>query len=143
MADLLSASGAAVRAADVLLRCAGGRAVMLRMPAPASAADAAEQLGLAVPEFQDVELAPVAFRTARARVAEGKAARWELLVSASAVEALVGSLGHSAAAALFAEAFGVLVDDVLMTVESATGSEIGGAPYVYRLMLRAPVVAAV
>src|SRR5665213_1558946 len=79
MADLLSASAAAVRAADVLLRCAGGRAVMLRMPAPASAADVAEQLGLAGPEFQDVELAPVAFRTARARVAEGKAARWELL----------------------------------------------------------------
>ena len=66
-----------------------------------------------------------------------------LLVSASAVEALVGSLGYSAAAVLFAEAFGVLVDGVLMTVESATESEIGGAPYVYRLMLRAPVAAAV
>jgi hypothetical protein len=143
MADLLSASGAAVRAADVLLRCAGGRAVMLRTPAPASAADVAEQLGSAVPGFQDVELAPVAFRAARARVAEGKAARWELLVSASAVEALVGSLGYSAAAVLFAEAFGVLVDGVLMTVESATESEIGGAPYVYRLMLRAPIAAAV
>ena len=116
---------------------------MLRMPAPASAADVAEQLGLAAPEFQDVELAPVAFRTARARVAEGKAARWELLVSASAVEALVGSLGYSAAGVLFAEAFGVLVDDVLMTVESVTESEIGGAPYVYRLMLRAPIAAAV
>jgi hypothetical protein len=139
MADLVNGSAAAVRAADVLLRCAGGRAVMLRMPAPPSAADAAEQLGLAVPGFQDVELAPVAFRTARARVAEGKAARWELLVSATAVEALVGSLGYSAATVLFAEAFGVLVDGVLMTVESATGSEIGGTPYVYRLMLRAPV----
>ena len=143
MADLLSASTAAVRAADVLLRCAGGRAVMLRMPAPANAGEAAEQLGLAVPAFQDLELAPVAFRTARARVAEGKATRWELLVSASAVEALVGSLGYAAVTVLFAEAFGVLVDGVLMTVESATGSEIGGIPYVYRLMLRAPFAATV
>ena len=139
MADLLSTSGAAVRAADALLRCAGGRAVMLRMPAPASAGDAAEQLGLATPEFQDVELAPVVFRTARARVADGKAARWELMVSATAVERLVGSLGYSAAGVLFADAFGVLVDGVLMAVESATGSELGGAPYVYRLVLRAPV----
>lgn len=116
---------------------------MLRMPAPADAGDVAEQLGLATPEFQDVELAPVVFRTARARVAEGKAARWELLVSASAVETLVGSLGYSAAAVLFADAFGVLVDGVLMTVESATESEIGGAPYVYRLVLRAPVATVV
>lgn len=132
-----------MRAADVLLRCAGGRAVLLRMPAPASAGDVAEQLGLETPQFQDVELAPVVFRTARARVAEGKAARWELLVSASAVERLAGSLGYAAAGVLFADAFGVLVDGVLMAVESATGSELGGAPYVYRLVLRAPVALAV
>jgi hypothetical protein len=138
MADLLNASGATVRAADVLLRCAGGRAVMLRMPAPASAGDAAEQLGLAVPEFQDVELAPVVFRKARAGVSNGKGARWELLVSATAVSALVGSLGYAAADVLFADAFGVLVDGVLMTVESATGEQVAGAPYVYRLVLRAP-----
>jgi hypothetical protein len=139
MADLLNASGAAVRAADVLLRCAGGRTVMLRMPAPASAGDAAEQLGLAVPEFQDVELAPVVFRRTRARIADGKAAHWELLVSATAVSALVGSLGFSAAGVLFADAFGVLVDGVLMEVESVTATELGGAPAIYRLTLREPV----
>ena len=37
---------------------------MLRLPAPAVPGDATEQLGLAVPEFQDVELAPVVFRSA-------------------------------------------------------------------------------
>lgn len=138
MADLLSDAGAAARAADALLRGVGGRAVMLRMPATASAADAAEQLCLAVPEFQDVELAPVVFRSARARVAEGKAARWELLVSATAVEALVGSLGYGAAEALFGAAFGVLTDGVLMAVESTTGMEVRGSAYLYRLLLRAP-----
>ena len=37
----------------------------------------------------------------------------------------------------------MLVDGVLMEVESATESEVGGAPYVYRLVLRAPVALAV
>jgi hypothetical protein len=132
---MANASIVARRAADVLLSCAGGRSVLLRMPAPASAGDTTEQLGLAVPEFQDVELAPVAFRKARATVA----AKRELMVSATAVNAVVGSLGYSAASVLFATAFGVLVDGVLMEVESATESEVGGAPYVYRLVLREPM----
>jgi len=139
MANLRDASLVARRAADVLLQCAGGRAVLLRIPAPASAADTTEQLGLAAPAFQDVELAPVVFRKARATTAESKAAKWELMVSATAVSALVGSLGYSAAGVLFATAFGVLVDGVLMEVESATESEVGGAPYVYRLVLREPL----
>jgi hypothetical protein len=138
MADLLGATGVAARAADVLLRGTGGRAVMLRMPAPAGAGDVAEQLGLEVPGFQDMELAPVVFRSARAAVAEGKAAKWEMLVSATAVDGLTGSQGYSAASVLFAGAFGVLVDEVLMAVESVTAAEVNGAVYVYRLVLRAP-----
>jgi hypothetical protein len=139
MADLVSGSAAAVRAADVLLRGAGGRTVLLRMPAQASAGDVTEQLGLAVPEFQDVALSPVVFRKARVTTAVGEAARWELMVSATAVLGLVGSLGYSSAGVLFAAAFGVLIDGVLMEVVSATESEVYGAPYVYRLVLRAPV----
>lgn len=139
MADLQRDSGATVRAADVLLRGVGGRSVTLRMPAPASAGDVTEQLGLATPEFQDVELAPVVFRSARAKVAEAKAVRWELLVSGTAVHALSGSLGYGAAEALFGAAFGVLIDGTLMTVESVTAAEVNGTPYLYRLVLRAPV----
>jgi hypothetical protein len=144
MADLVSGGGAAVRAADVLLRCAGGRSVLLRMPANASAGDTTEQLGLAAPEFQDVELAPVVFRKTRQAVSAlsakaDKAARWELMVSATAVQGVVGSLGYSAASVLFAVAFGVLIDGVLMEVVSATESEVFGTPYVYRLVLQAPL----
>lgn len=139
MADLRNASMMAQRAADVLLQCAGGRAVLLRIPAPAIAGDTTEQLGLATPTFQDVELAPVVFRKARTTSAEGKAAKWELMVSATAVNALVGSLGYSAGSVLFAVAFGVLIDGVLLEVESATESEVDGAPYVYRVVLRAPL----
>ena len=118
--------------------------MLLRMPAPASAGDTTEQLGLAVPEFQDIALSPVVFRKARQAASAlsltaDKGARWEMMVSATAVRTLVGSLGYSAASVLFATAFGVLIDGVLMEVESATQSEIYGTPYVYRLLLRAPV----
>ncbi len=65
--------------------------------------------------------------------------QYELLVSATAVESLIGSQGFASAEALFAVAFGVLIEDVLYEITSATTSEIGGAPYLYRLMLRAPL----
>lgn len=143
MADLLMDSGAAVRTANVLLRGVGGRSVLLRIPATASFGDITEQLGLATPQFQDVELAPVVFRSARATVAEGKAAKWELLVAGDAVEALVGSLGYGAAESLFGAAFGVLVDGVLMTIESTTAAETKGSSYLYRLVVRAPLSQAV
>lgn len=139
MADLLNNSDAALRSAETLLRGIGGRSVLLRMPAMAGAGDVTEQLGLAQPQFQDVELAPVVFRSARAKVVEGKAPQWELLVSGRAVQTLTGSLGFAAAESMFAAAFGVLIDGVLMTVASATAAEAGGAAYLYRLVLRAPV----
>lgn len=148
MANLVNGATAAVRAADVLLRCTGGRSVLLRLPANASAGDTTEQLGLAVPEFQDVELAPVVFRKARQAasalsVKSDKGSRWELMVSATVVQELVGSLGYSATSVLFATAFGVLIDGVLMEVISATESEVFGTPYVYRLVLQAPLALAV
>jgi hypothetical protein len=139
MGNLVSAAGGTQRAADVLLRAAGGRSVMLRMPAPAVPADMTEQLGIATPTFQDLLLAPVVYRKARAIVTEGKAARWELLVSATTVESLVGSLAYGSASVLFAAAFGVLSDDELFEIESATEEQVFGQPYVYRLILRAPL----
>ena len=62
-----------------------------------------------------------------------------LLVSASAVSGIVGSLGYSAADVLFAGAYGVLVDDALLEVVSVTEQEAGGVPYMYRLTLREPL----
>ena len=151
MADQIPATGANARAADVLLRALGGVSVMLRMPAPAVPADTTEQLGLATPLFQDLPLAPVVFRKARAtitsnsgapsfRAAEGGTTKWELLVSPSAVRALVGSLDYASASVLFANACGVLVDgDQLLEIVSATQEPVFGEPYVYRLVARAPL----
>ena len=123
----------------MLLRTANGRVVMLRMPAPAIPGSAAEQLGLAVPEFQDVALAPVVFRKARAKVGAGKATLREVLVSATAVTALVTNSGFASASAMFASAFGVLVDEALLTIVSFSEIEAGGVICGYRLLLCEPV----
>ena len=135
----------AARAADVLLRALGGRSVRLRMPAPAVPADPTEQLGLATPEFQDLALAPVVCRKARATVSADQAARWDLLVSATAVEKLVGSLAYASASVLFANACGVLTGEgaELLEILSAAQEPLLGRPYVYRLLVRAPLAQAV
>ncbi|MDE3104436.1 MAG: hypothetical protein KGK08_04605 [Acidobacteriota bacterium] len=133
------AAGAARRAADALLWKAGGRSVVLRLAAPGMAADATEQLGLAVPGYQDVVVEPAVFRRARARVTPEKVTRWEMLLSASGVEMALAPTGFVAASAIFAQAYGVLVDGTLLAVESVTESEVGGLPYVYRLLVRQPL----
>jgi hypothetical protein len=129
MANLLC-SDAAVRAADTLLRANGGRAVLLRLPAPAVANNDGEQLGLATPQFQDVELAPTAFRKAETTST--------LLISGSAVKAVVGSLQFNSAEVLFETAAGIVVDGVLYTILSSVATTSDGATYVYSLELRAP-----
>ena len=128
-------------ATDILLRAMGGRSVILRMPAPAVPADPTEQLGLATPLFQDIPLAPAVYRKARAILSEGKPAKSELLVSASAVQRIVGSLAFASASILFASAVGILAgpdNTELFEIVSTSTEEAHGQPYVYRLLLRTP-----
>jgi hypothetical protein len=127
-----------VRMSDSLLRSLGGRTVLLHIPAPAIEGDLGEQLGLAAPEFQDVELAPAVLRRVRAKIAVGvheQVAQYELMVSASAVEKVVGTLAYDSAAVLFAQATGVLVDGELLEIASFAPSEAFGVAYLYRLGL--------
>ena len=122
---------AAVRAAEAVLRANGGRWVQLRMPAPAVAGSVAEELGLATPGFQEVALGPVVFRKAESTA--------KLLVAASAVKALVGTLAFESAEVLFEASAGVAVDGMVYGVEGCVGSAVGGVAYCYCLTLRAPV----
>lgn len=142
MADVMVSTAAANRAADALLRSAAGRSVLLRIPSPGTPGDPTEQLGLAVPSFQDVELAPAVFRKARAMGVTGSKARqprWEVLISATAVSAAVGSLAFDSDSVLFEQASGLVVDGTLLEIESVTDSQIFGSPYVYRLTVRTPL----
>jgi hypothetical protein len=87
----------------------------------------------------------VVCRKARATVSADQAARWDLLVSATAVEKLVGSLAYASASVLFANACGVLTGEgaELLEILSATQEPLIGRPYVYRLLVRAPLAQAV
>ncbi len=142
MADLRSTGDASRRAADTLLRATGGQALLLRVPTPAVAGDVTEQVGLATPGFEDLELAPAVFRKSRAHMTAGKAAEYELLVSATCVEALAGGAGQSVEV-LFAQAFGVVMGDSLLRIEAVTASVVGGSAYLYRLLLRGASVEAI
>jgi hypothetical protein len=124
-------SDAAIRAANALLHNNGGRTVLLRMPAPATPGSAAEELGLATPTFQDVELAPAVFRKDESTAM--------LLVSATAVADVLGSLAFDAADTLFRVAQGIVVDDVVFAIKGCVSSQADGAVYCYNLMLEAPV----
>ena len=127
--------------ADTLLRNIGGRVAILRLPSPGVAGEVQEQLGLSLPSFQDMELSPVAFRKARGQVRSDETVLLELLVSATCVRVLAGFLDGSetaAATTLFGNAYGVMIDDVLMEIETVTWSDVAGSPCVYRLILRRP-----
>ena len=135
-------SAAQAKVADALLRSLGGRTVLLHIPALAIPGDIGEQLGLAVPLFQNVAIGPAVFRKVRPRLASAakeRPADSELLLSASAVMQVVGSLGYRSADVLFANACGVIVDGATLEITSVTSAEAFGSVYLYRLSLRAAV----
>ena len=53
----------------------------------------------------------------------------------------MGSLAYASASVLFAAAYGVLSDSdgPLLEIESATEQQVFGQPYMYRLVLQAPM----
>lgn len=106
---------------------------MLRMPAPAVAGDDAEQLGLSTPGFSDVEIAPALFR----KIGDETV----LVISASAVEKVTGTLQYDSADVLFATAAGVVVRGAAFAIERWTTAQAGGRSFAYYLTVRRNEVA--
>jgi hypothetical protein len=131
MGDLLQSSDGVIRGVDALMRAVGGRTVLLRVAAPAVSGNDAEQLGLATPEFQDIVLGPATFSKANSVA--------KLMVSGSAVDAALGSLGYDSATVLFETAVGVQIDDVLYEITNSVAMQAMGQPYCYCLTLKPPV----
>jgi hypothetical protein len=129
-------NGHALRMANALLRANGGTTASLQMPPATPVSTDAAQLGLAAPGFELLPLAPAVFRRVRATVAEGQPAKYELLISAVAVQAAVSQLQLSSADTLFEMAAGVVVDGKLFLIEDTSVSETLGQVYMYRLLLR-------
>ena len=131
MGELLQTSDGAIRLADAVMRSVGGRMVLLRLAAPAVPNADAEQLGLATPGYQDVALGPATFHKANSVT--------KLLISASAVHEVLGSLGFDSADILFETAVGLFVDDLLYKITNSYSSQAMGMPYCYWLTLEPPV----
>jgi hypothetical protein len=131
MGDLLQLSDGAIRLADAVMRSGGGRMVLLRLAVPAVPNNDAEQLGLATPGYQDLALGPATFHKANSVT--------KLLVSASAVHAVVGSLGFDSADILFETAVGLFIDDLLYKITNSYSSQAMGLPYCYCLTLEPPI----
>jgi hypothetical protein len=95
-------------------------------------------LGAATPAYEDLPLSPAVFRRLRPDMKEAEVNRYELLISASSVQAQLGFLQLASTDQLFAMASGVVVDGELMLIETAAEAEAFGRPYIYRLIVRGP-----
>lgn len=125
----------AQRAADALLRSLGGSSVSLQIAQPPVTGDPA-QLGVTVQNYESLPLSPALFRKVRTVMREGQPTKFELMISASAVEAQVSALQLTSADALFAMAAGVLIGAKAFLIEAISAPEVFGQAYVYRLQLR-------
>jgi hypothetical protein len=121
--------------ADALLRSLGGSVAMLRMPVAATNA-IGEQLGAPTAGFADLLLSPAAFRKVRVPMTDGNQATYELLISASAVEAQVSQLGLSSAQVLFAMGLGITVGKEFFLIEAVSFTSAAGLACMYRVLLR-------
>jgi hypothetical protein len=120
---------------DALLRSLGGSVALLRMPLSATTA-IGEQLGAPTAGFADLPLSPAAFRKVRVAVSDGNQAKYELLISAAAVEAQVSQLGLSSAEVLFAMGLGITVGKEFFVIEGVSFTSAAGLACVYRVLLR-------
>ncbi len=101
-----------------------------------SAAGDAAQIGITPQTYQQLPLSPAIFRKLRTPLSEGEPEKYELMVSASAIEAQVGALELTSADALFAQAAGVSVNGKLFLIEAVAAPEAFGQAYLYRMQLR-------
>jgi hypothetical protein len=131
----MNGQGGWQRMTDALLRSLGGSVALLRMPVAASSA-IGEQLGAPTAGFADLPLSPAAFRKVRVTVTDGNQAKYELLISASAVEAQVSQLGLTSAEVLFAMGLGITVGKEFFLIEGVSFTSAAGLACVYRVLLR-------
>jgi hypothetical protein len=135
-------NGAAQMLADALLRTVAGATATLRVAATNANTDQT-QLGLVATSFAEVAVSPVVMRKLRPAWNEGGHSKWELLISATGVEAQVNALDLASAESLFAMTLAVTVAEQDYLIESIAANEAMGQVYLYRLLVREAGVEAV
>ncbi len=121
--------------ADALLRSVAGTSAQLRVTGTTTDSNQSE-VGLVATTFSQVVVSPVVMRKLRPTIKEGDAPRWEMLVSATGVQAQVNALDLSSAQALFAMTLAVTIAGQDYLIESVASNEAFGQVYLYRLSLR-------
>lgn len=121
--------------ADALLRSVAGMTAQLRVTGTNTDTNMSE-LGLVATTFAEIVVSPVVMRKLRPMWQQDGGSKWELLVSASAVEQQVRALDLTSAQSLFAMTLAVTVADQDYLIESVASNEAFGQLYLYRLLLR-------
>lgn len=121
--------------ADALLRTAGGATALLRVT-PANTGGAMSEVGLVATTFAEVVISPVVMRKVHSTLKDDEQSKWELLVSATAVEKQVCALNLASAQALFSATLAVTVGGQDYLIASIAANEAFGQTYVYRLLMR-------
>jgi hypothetical protein len=121
--------------ADALLRSVGGASASLRVTASNPSSDQAE-VGLLSTAFYEVQLSPAVMRKLSPSAKGSDAPQWEMLISASSVQAQIMALDIPSAQALFALTLAITVAGMEYLIESVAANEAFGNVYLYRLTLR-------
>ena len=121
--------------ADALLRSVGGASAFLRVTGGNLTSNQSE-LGLIATTFSQVKVSPVVMRKMRPTGRGSKTAQWEMLISATSVQAQIEALDIASAQALFAMTLAISVAGNDYLVESIAANEAFGRVYLYRLTLR-------
>ena len=121
--------------ADALLRSVSGTTALLRVTGANTDTNQAE-VGLVATTFGQVVVSPVVMRKLRTAIKDGDANRWELLISATSVQAQVNALNLASAQSLFTMTLAVTVGGQDYLIETVASNEAFGQVYLYRLILR-------
>jgi len=128
-------NAAAQMLADALLRTVAGATATFQVTGSNANSDQS-QLGLVATTFAEVSVSPVVMRKLRPTWQEGGQSKWELLVSATGVEAQVNAMDLASAESLFAMTLSVSVAGQSYLIESIAANEAMGQVYLYRLLVR-------
>jgi len=128
-------NAAAQMLADALLRTVAGATATFQVTGSNTNSDQS-QLGLVATTFAEVSVSPVVMRKLRPTWQEGGQSKWELLVSATGVEAQVNAMDLASAESLFAMTLSVSVAGQSYLIESIAANEAMGQVYLYRLLVR-------
>ena len=126
---------AAQMLADALLRTVAGATATFRVAGTNSNSDQS-QVGLVATNFAEVAVSPVVIRKLRPSWNEGGQSKWELLVSATGLEAQVNALDLASVESLFQMTLAVTVAGQDYLIESIASNEAVGTVYLYRLLVR-------